>query len=147
MYKNKINLIYYKNFRSFLFILFFILMAFVLYLNYTQLTNYNEHTLYKFTKKFMHNKENVSHLILSKFPDFIDNFKKQDRFLRPRHLLGKISEHKYNIVIGIPTVKREISYLEKTLKSLFYSMNEEEKNQSLVVVMISEVNKHFLTII
>ena len=44
------------------------------------------------------------------------------------------------IVIGIPTVKRsKESYLVKTLRSLFNSMSDEEKEIVIVVVFIAEV--------
>ena len=44
------------------------------------------------------------------------------------------------IAIGVPTIKREkTSYLLETLKSLFDAMNELEKTEVLVVVMIAEM--------
>jgi hypothetical protein len=46
-----------------------------------------------------------------------------------------------NLVIGIPTIKRDkTSYLLETIKSLFDSMNEKEKENVLVVVLIAEVS-------
>lgn len=45
-----------------------------------------------------------------------------------------------SIVLGVPTVKRESqSYLLPTLASLIASMNEEEKNDTLIIVFIAEV--------
>ena len=50
-----------------------------------------------------------------------------------------------SIVLGIPTVKRESqSYLLPTLQSLVESMNEEEKNASLIIVFVAEVRFFFL---
>lgn len=53
----------------------------------------------------------------------------------------KLTKSRFSpIVIGIPTIKRDkASYLVETLKSLFDSMNDLEKNEALIVVMISEV--------
>ena len=46
-----------------------------------------------------------------------------------------------NLVIGIPTIKRDkTSYLLETIKSLFDSMNEKERQNVLVVVLIAEVS-------
>ena len=44
--------------------------------------------------------------------------------------------------LGIPTIKREkTSYLLETLKSLFDAMNDLEKSDALIVIMIAEVSK------
>ena len=53
----------------------------------------------------------------------------------------KLSKNRFaSIVIGIPTIKREkTSYLLETLKSLFDSMNDLEKLDALVVVIIAEL--------
>lgn len=46
-----------------------------------------------------------------------------------------------SIVLGVPTVKRESqSYLLPTLASLIESMNEEEKNDTLIIVFVAEVS-------
>ena len=60
----------------------------------------------------------------------------------------KLTKSRFSpIVIGIPTIKREkASYLVETLKSLFDSMNDLEKNEALIVVMISEVIIYFIFI-
>jgi len=45
-----------------------------------------------------------------------------------------------SIVFGVPTIKREReSYLSRTLQSLIDSLNEDEKLDCLIVVMICEV--------
>lgn len=62
-------------------------------------------------------------------------------FLQPKFKLAKNSRHTATIAIGIPTIKREkTSYLLETLKSLFDAMNELDKLDALVVVMIAEVS-------
>ncbi len=49
-----------------------------------------------------------------------------------------------SIVLGVPTVKRESqSYLLPTLASLIASMNEEEKNDTLIIVFVAEVESDF----
>jgi hypothetical protein len=48
-----------------------------------------------------------------------------------------------SVVLGIPTVKREVqSYLLATLQNLIDSMSEEEAADCLIVVFIAEVT-HF----
>ena len=57
----------------------------------------------------------------------------QPRFKQSNDRFARIS-------IGVPTIKREkTSYLLETLKSLFDAMNDLEKNDALIVVMIAEV--------
>lgn len=47
-------------------------------------------------------------------------------------------------MLGVPTVKRESqSYLLPTLASLIASMNEEEKNDTLIIVFVAEVEFDF----
>lgn len=47
-------------------------------------------------------------------------------------------------MLGVPTVKRESqSYLLPTLASLIASMNEEEKNDTLIIVFVAEVESNF----
>lgn len=56
----------------------------------------------------------------------------------------KLSKNRFSsIVIGIPTIRREkTSYLLETLKSLFDSMNDLEKLDILVVIIIAEIEDH-----
>ena len=55
--------------------------------------------------------------------------------------LSKRKNVKPLVIIGVPTVKRKNkSYLETTLKSLFANIEEEESEDVLVIVMISEPN-------
>lgn len=58
--------------------------------------------------------------------------------LQPKFKISK--NRRATISIGIPTIKREkTSYLLETLKSLFDAMNDLEKLEALVVVIIPEV--------
>ncbi len=46
------------------------------------------------------------------------------------------------MVIGVPTIKREReSYLMQTLTSLIDSLNEEEKDDCVIIVFVGEVIK------
>ena len=73
--------------------------------------------------------------------DFLPHLMGQLDFIQPQF---KLSQNRFgSIVIGVPTIKREkTSYLFETLKSLFDAMNDLEKSEALVVVMIAEVIKH-----
>lgn len=60
--------------------------------------------------------------------------------LRPA-LLKSRGRTDVNIVLGIPTVRREKqSYLIGTLNNLIENMNEEEQNETLIVVFIGETD-------
>ena len=64
---------------------------------------------------------------------------KQANSLQPKFKLSK--NRRASIVIGIPTIKREkTSYLLETIKSLLDAMNELEKSDALIVVMIAEID-------
>ena len=44
-----------------------------------------------------------------------------------------------SIVVGVPTIKREReSYLDQTVQSLIESLDDDEKNDCLIVIMICE---------
>ncbi|XP_030386020.1 alpha-1,3-mannosyl-glycoprotein 4-beta-N-acetylglucosaminyltransferase A [Scaptodrosophila lebanonensis] len=58
--------------------------------------------------------------------------------LRPAYLQSK-GRADVSIVLGVPTVKREKqSYLLSTLHNLIENMNEEEQNETLIIVYIGE---------
>jgi alpha-1,3-mannosylglycoprotein beta-1,4-N-acetylglucosaminyltransferase A/B len=64
----------------------------------------------------------------------------KNELFSPKFIQSK-SRSKVSIVIGIPTIKREkTSYLLETLKSLLDSMNDLEKSDILVVVLIAEID-------
>uniref|UniRef100_A0A670ICN8 Alpha-1,3-mannosyl-glycoprotein 4-beta-N-acetylglucosaminyltransferase B n=1 Tax=Podarcis muralis TaxID=64176 RepID=A0A670ICN8_PODMU len=51
-----------------------------------------------------------------------------------------------SIVMGIPSVKREVhSYLTDTLNSLISELNQQEKEDSVIVVMIAETDPQYTT--
>ncbi len=77
---------------------------------------------------------------LPKSVDFLPHLVGKSNLIQPKF---KLSRNRFaSIVIGVPTIKREkTSYLLETLKSLFDAMNELEKTDALVVVMIAEVFK------
>ena len=63
-----------------------------------------------------------------------------DGFIIDLSLIADIPFYLASVVLGVPTVKREShSYLIPTLQSLIESMTHEEKNISLIVVLIAEV--------
>ena len=70
--------------------------------------------------------------------EFLPHLTGRPHLVQPKF---KQSKNRFTtMVIGIPTIKREkTSYLLETLKSLFDSMNDLEKSEVLVVVMIAEV--------
>ena len=75
---------------------------------------------------------------LPKSVDFLPHLVGKSNLIQPKF---KLSRNRFaSIVIGVPTIKREkTSYLLETLKSLFDAMNDLEKTDALVVVMIAEV--------
>ncbi|XP_046644334.1 alpha-1,3-mannosyl-glycoprotein 4-beta-N-acetylglucosaminyltransferase B-like isoform X1 [Daphnia pulicaria] len=65
----------------------------------------------------------------------------------PAFVIGQGKTHA-SIVLGVPTVKRESqSYLLPTLASLIASMNEEEKNDTLIIVFVAETDLEYVTVI
>jgi len=70
--------------------------------------------------------------------EFLPHLQGKTSLVQPRF---KLSRNRFaSIVIGVPTIKREkTSYLLETLKSLFDAMNDLEKSDALVVVMIAEM--------
>lgn len=60
--------------------------------------------------------------------------------------LSKISPWPWavSVVMGIPSVKREVhSYLTDTLNSLISELTQQEKEDSVIVVLIAEVRQSF----
>ena len=48
------------------------------------------------------------------------------------------------MVIGVPTIKRERdSYLSQTLTSLIDGLNDEERDDCLIIVFIGEASQHY----
>ena len=80
-----------------------------------------------YTVKFPHVFNGIEHL----------SQKKSDYF-RPDIFMSR--NRKATFVIGVPTIKRkDISYLNTMLDSLFLALNPQEKEQTLVVILLAEV--------
>lgn len=70
--------------------------------------------------------------------EFLPHLVGRSHLIQPKFKLSK-NRHA-SIVIGIPTIKRDkTSYLLETLKSVLDAMNDLEKSEALIVVMIAEV--------
>lgn len=62
---------------------------------------------------------------------------KKDNQFKPQILIT--SNRKAKFVLGIPTLKREnVTYLDTMLSSLLLAMNEHEKSQVLIVILLAE---------
>lgn len=48
------------------------------------------------------------------------------------------------VVFGLPTVRRKVSYLHNTLRDLIRNLSEEERKQSVFVIMIAETDTNYL---
>lgn len=99
------------------------------------------------TSQFNHDLSMIQDVSFPQISDFLKHLQTNSTsssvyhtssILQPRF---KLSKNRFaSIVIGIPTIKREkTSYLLETLKSLFDAMNDLEKMEALVVVIIPEV--------
>ncbi|XP_036327426.1 alpha-1,3-mannosyl-glycoprotein 4-beta-N-acetylglucosaminyltransferase A-like [Rhagoletis pomonella] len=70
--------------------------------------------------------------------NFLPHLLDDSTSLHPAYIRSK-SRTDVSIVLGIPTVKREKqSYLVSTLQNLIENMNEEEQNETLIIVYIGE---------
>ena len=79
------------------------------------------------TVKFPHVFNSMEHLIL-----------KKNDFFRPDILMSQ--NRKASFVIGVPTIKRkDVSYLNTMIDSLLLALNQQEKEQSLIVILLAEV--------
>ena len=81
-----------------------------------------------------------------KFPhvfETLPHLREKLHLIKPKYVQTK-NRQNVTFVIGVSTMKREnITYLYRMLDSLFNGMNIQEKEQSLVVLLIAEVNKLF----
>lgn len=79
--------------------------------------------------------------IINNLPHLTSGLKNSVSMLQPKFSVTK--NRRVDLVIGVPTIKREkTSYLIETLKSLIDSMNDVEKSQVLVVIIIAEVQSN-----
>lgn len=82
---------------------------------------------------------NVTNVKLPSVYNFLPHLLNDPNSLRPGFILSK-GRTDANIVLGIPTVKREVqSYLLATLKNLLERSNPQEITEIVIVVMIAEV--------
>lgn len=67
--------------------------------------------------------------------------------LKPAFLLSR-GRQGVSVVLGVPTVKRDKqSYLLSTLQNLVQNMDEEEQNQTLIVVFIGETDLDYVQMV
>lgn len=65
--------------------------------------------------------------------------------LRPAFFQGK-GKVGASVVLGVPTVKRQVqSYLLATLKNLVDSMSEAEAAETIIVVLVAEIDLDYVT--
>lgn len=69
--------------------------------------------------------------------------------LKPAYLLSKgPARQGVSMVLGIPTVKRDKqSYLLSTLNNLITNMNEEERNDTLILVFVGETDTDYVSLV
>ena len=126
-------------------VLILIFFSTLLILNYVKII---QHVNSKYSCRLNQEKEDerLGHLRI-KFPhvfETLPHLKQKFHLLKPRHVLTK-SKQNVSLVVGVSTVKREnVTYLYRTLDTLFSGMNSQEKAQSLVVVLVAEVLRRFL---
>lgn len=89
------------------------------------------------------NKETLNQVLaldvdFPKVIEFLPHLMGKSHLIQPKF---KLTKNRFaSIVIGIPTIKRDkTSYLMETIKSVLDAMNELEKSEALIVVMIAEV--------
>lgn len=94
--------------------------------------------------------------VLSKYPmglhmpnifSFMPHLLDDSSSLRPAFLSSK-NRQGVSVVLGIPTVKRDKqSYLMTTLQNLINNMNEEEHNETLIIVFVGDTNMDFVQLV
>lgn len=73
--------------------------------------------------------------------DLLPHLKDKLKCFEPNSVISK-NRRNVSLVIGMSTMKREnATYLNKTLDSIFNSMNSDQKMNILVVILIAEVRK------
>ena len=73
----------------------------------------------------------------------LPHLKSKQNHFKAKNVISK-NKRDVSLVMGLSTIKREnITYLYRTLDTLFNGMNGQEKAQSLVVVLIAEVDSYF----
>jgi len=129
--------------RKFVIPILLFLILFVLIINHLKIMFYiknDEHDCNSNQSIFESDQRSIE--LKVKFPNSLESIEhlqfKKDNIFKSELYFSK--NRRATFVIGISTIKREnISYLNTTLDSLFLSMSHVEKNQALVVVLLSEV--------
>lgn len=68
--------------------------------------------------------------------------------LRPAFLMSRGSRQGVTMVLGVPTVKRDKqSYLLSTLHNLISNMEEEEQNETMIVVFVGETDLDYVQLV
>ncbi|GAB1607590.1 alpha-1,3-mannosyl-glycoprotein 4-beta-N-acetylglucosaminyltransferase A-like isoform X1 [Argonauta hians] len=69
---------------------------------------------------------------------YLPHLSKNPNWMRPAYKLSK-NRFGVSMVFGIPTIKRDkVSYLQRTLHSLIDGLNEEEREDCLIIVFVAE---------
>lgn len=85
---------------------------------------------------------NISSIRLPSIYNFFPHFLNDPNSLRPAFLQSK-GRSGVSMILGVPTVKREVqSYLLNTLKNLLDRMTPAESSDTLIIVLVAEVNKY-----
>ncbi|XP_067122632.1 alpha-1,3-mannosyl-glycoprotein 4-beta-N-acetylglucosaminyltransferase B-like [Centruroides vittatus] len=100
--------------------------------------------LWKETQQYLSNSQNALDLQLPSIHHYLPHLVKFPDSLQPVLKLSK-GRTGVNIVLGIPTVKRQVqSYLLSTLQNLIENMSPEEKRDTLIVVFIGESDQEYI---
>lgn len=68
--------------------------------------------------------------------------------LRPAFLMSRGGRQSVQMILGVPTVKRDKqSYLMSTLHNLITNMDEDEQNETMIVVFIGETDIEYVQLI
>lgn len=101
--------------------------------------------LWKETQQYLSNSQNALDLQLPSIHHYLPHLVKFPDSLQPVLKLSK-GRTGVNMVLGIPTVKRQVqSYLLSTLQNLIENMSPEEKLDTLIVVFIGESDQEYIT--
>lgn len=81
--------------------------------------------------------------------NFLPHLLDDPNSLKPAYQLSKGPPRQgVSIVLGIPTVKRDKqSYLMSTMNSLITRMNEEERNETLLIIFIAETDPEWVSLV
>lgn len=81
--------------------------------------------------------------------NFLPHLLDDPNSLKPAYQLAKGPPRQgVSIVLGIPTVKRDKqSYLLSTMNSLITGMREEERNETLIIVLIAETDPEWVSLV